>query len=67
MQRIMKSRYIIVLKVLVVLVIMSYLEKLITTAHNSSRTLKAVKSEETGPIFMKNSCKLMVSTSKSTQ
>jgi hypothetical protein len=66
MLKITKLRFIIAHKGHVVLVLMYYLERLITSALNFSPRKRDLKSEEKDPIFMKNSCQLMVSTSKFT-
>jgi hypothetical protein len=67
MQKITKLRFIIAHKAHVELVLMYYLERLITFVLNFSPHKRALKSEEKDPIFMKNSCQLMVLTSKFTQ
>jgi hypothetical protein len=67
MQKITKLRFIIAHKAHVVLVLMYFLERLITFVLNFSPHKRALKSGEKDPIFMKNSCQLMVLTSKFTQ
>jgi hypothetical protein len=66
MQKITKLRFIIAHKAHVELVLMYYLERLITFVLNFSPHKRVLKSGEKDPIFMKNSCQLMVSTSKFT-
>jgi hypothetical protein len=67
MLKITKLRFIIAHKVHAVLVLMYYLERLITFVLNFSPHKRALKSGEKDPIFMKNSYQLMVSISKFTQ
>jgi hypothetical protein len=64
MQKITKLRFIIAHKAHVELVLMYFLERLITFVLNFSPRKRALKLGEKDPIFMKNSYQLMVLTSK---